>query len=348
MAESAPNYPPPQADTTADVIVLGAGLAGLATVYALLSGGLPAQRMILLNPKGDGRSRNGRPRATVAPAFWQPYNRLKTSMQSNAARLLQFGAASASRLQHILSRAPDSIHGWIPGVLQMAATDFELHELHEAVDLLQTDGYAAEMLAPEQAQAHLGFRPQRPCAYDANGGSFIPATLLPWMIADVVAQGVHVHQANSVQRLSGHNDGTVAVAVNGITLRSECMVLAFETDPATISSSLQSFVGTRKQRPFAYHSPNQNPRPTLLWNRHLNPSQADVHPYEAHAQPAALITADGLPLIGANPFGSDEILCLAFQGWSGTFAWEAGQLVAELLLDGRSAHADLFNPLRLL
>lgn len=372
MPADASIYPPPTCDQTADVVIFGASVAGIAAATALISGGIPAQRIILLETGALDWASSGCSRGVMSPGFWHLYNRLCTSMGADAQRLFQFTAINALRMSELGHFSPSTC-------LYLPATEFEEQEMRESVAALPVD---IEILTPKQAAEQVGFEPPFAVGVDPLGGGFDPVKLTVDGLAHLAAMGVRIHCQIPVPRMHSPSDGTIQIELAqtnskqaDVILRCECLINASESQAIAASPSLATMVMEKPHRLTWLKSPQPVPSHAAIWNRDqcswhkLDDStvlltetrpfadfDAEQHPLFQHqsfsisqtTKITSLASADGLPLIGPNPSRSDELLCLGFQGWSSNFAAMAGFTAAELLLNGRSEYPDLFSPRRLL
>lgn len=399
MPLAASDFPTPTCDHNADVIVVGASIAGLSAVRALIDGGIPPQRIVVLEPGGVDWAASGCTRGLTAPSFWHLYNRLCTSMNADAARMLQFGCENHRRLCDSGVDFPSSGSLYLPG------SDFEEEEMRESAEFLRTGGYQVEVLSRQQVEPILGWKPPFAAAFDPGGGGFDPRAGLQALLQPLVQAGVSFYFHVMVQPCPSPSGATIQVEVTPsgsvqadvggesqdsetVSIRGECLIHACESKAIELSPSLMPLLQEKPHRftrmkaaiP-AIESPASRskfaPQPAVIWNRDqcswhtladgslLVTETRAIRDFEPAAIPILksgsvpftqaqqlqlpiLTTADGLPLIGANPSRSEELLCLGFQGWSSNFAAAAGSLAADLVLNGRSDYADLFSPRRLL
>ena len=182
------SYPPLDRDVTADVAVVGAGIAGVATAYFLASAGA---KVVVLESRGVAEAASGRNAgfllAGVAENFVAAARRYG---DRNALRIWRF-----TKRTQALARSLVAEHGiacdlrW-NGSDQIAGDDDEWREIEESAQRLSSEGVAVTV---DRAAR---------CATYAEDGELHPVRWVRGLAAAAVAKGARVHESTRVDAVT--------------------------------------------------------------------------------------------------------------------------------------------------
>ena len=256
------------------MVVVGAGIAGLSAAFSLLKGGLPPNRILLLEAGAIGEGDSVRHSGILNPAFSEPYGRLRSSLGKNAARLKRF---SYRNLERMISAGEQFEFDWeleLPGFVQAAGSEQEEDELIESVPLLRADGFSAEFLTPGDLSSRIGFKTPWGGIFDERGGGGHPVQWLHGMARGLIQRGVRVHTSSPVTQIFSRVDGTVELLIagaNSICVRSECAILAWNTYALDLDANLANYVFPRSAQLLCF------PPNPLNKSMPVRPLQPSVH-----------------------------------------------------------------------
>ncbi len=207
----APRLPNP-AVTTADALVVGAGLAGAAVAHALAQQGLKVTVFESATDVAQGASGNpgGLFHGTVN-ADDGPYARLYRA------------AALAAANTYRLSVAQGEVAGQVKGLLRLAEHPEGLTGLRHWLARTGLPASYVQLLSQEAASAIAGVPLSGPCWHYTDGGWLAPSQ---WVRQALGAPGITLHTATAVQALSKRGGGWVLHGDRGQELaRTPLLVL---------------------------------------------------------------------------------------------------------------------------
>ncbi len=179
-----PVHPPLDQDTTADVAIVGGGIAGVSAAYFLAKAGA---KVVLLESRGIAEGASGRNAGFILAGVAENY----------AAASRRYGEERAWRIWKLtkhtqeLVRALVGEHGidcdlaW-NGSLQIAGDDEEWSEIQESARLLSARGIPATLDATSRA-----------ARYDGDG-EFHPVRFVRGLARAAVRAGARLHESTSV------------------------------------------------------------------------------------------------------------------------------------------------------
>jgi glycine/D-amino acid oxidase-like deaminating enzyme/nitrite reductase/ring-hydroxylating ferredoxin subunit len=234
--ESLPEYPPLGEDATADVCVVGAGIAGMMTAYLL---GLEGQRVIVLDDGPVGGGETGRTTAHLANAMDDRFHVLEKLHGEDGARLAaESHGAAIDRLERVCREEGidadfQRVDGWLfPG------PDGDEEPLAKELEAARRAGLDVEWAEPPFDP----FRRGRALRF-RNQARFHPLRFLAGLAAAIERQGGRIHCGNRVAEVEGGDRVTVRTAAGRVVTADACVV-------ATNSPVTDRFVTHVKQAPY--------------------------------------------------------------------------------------------------
>ncbi|GAC1695746.1 MAG: FAD-dependent oxidoreductase [Candidatus Limnocylindrales bacterium] len=305
-----PDFAPLQGDVTADIAIVGGGIAGIASAYALVRTGAS---VIVLDRGRIAAGASGRNAGFV----------LGGVTESFVAACRRYGAERARRIAQVTFTARALIRAAIAesriecddrweGSDQLAADDDEWSDLADSAARLAAQGVAVT-LDPDQRRVMF-----------ADDGCLDPVRFVRGLAAAAAARGARVHT------------GTTVTAVGPREVRTD-------SGRATVGSVLVG--GWRDLATDTEIGEDDATSPVIqdaldAWLRSEGITAPVTHRWGGTMD----FSHDGLPYIGRRADGL--FVCGGFTGHGNRFAMAAGVLLATLLRGGSHQDADLFDPER--
>jgi gamma-glutamylputrescine oxidase len=361
-----PPRPPLSGDITVDVAVVGAGIAGLATAYALARDG---QSVAVLERDRIASAASGRNAGFVLAGVAENYVAARRRYgEERAARVWQVTTTNRVLLAAIVKRhSIDCELAW-NGSLQQAGDDEEWSEIQESAALLSAKG------------VRLSIHPDGRFAWYQEDGEIHPVKLVRGLATAAEQFGARIFEStqaaalrpDSVTTASGSvRAGSVVVCTNAY---SEALLPRVRIVPirgqvlATAPVSERHFLrpvyahrGYRYWRQTAEgrvlvggwrntafdEETGTDARPTTTIQRHLD-AFLEEHKISApvtHRWAGIMgFSHDSLPYIGRR--GDGIYMNAGFTGHGNAFAVVGGEIVTSLIRSERHVDADLFDPER--
>lgn len=236
-ANSAPEHPPLRGDVTADVCVIGGGIAGCSTALELAERGY---RVVLLEGQRIGWGASGRSGGQAITGFASGQNKLVQQVGADNAR--RMWNISLEGLQLIRDRVAkynidcDLYWGQMHAAIKPRQRDELLHEKREAEEKY---GYK-QLRFMERAEVEALIDTKRYCAglYDSGSGHLHPLNYTLGLAAAASAAGVTIHENSLVTGLT-HDQPAVVSTANG-KVRAKFVVLCGNAYLNNLVPSLRS------------------------------------------------------------------------------------------------------------
>ena len=366
----------PLGHTEADVAIVGGGIIGAATAYALRDAGL---RVVLLEAERLAHGASGRNAGFLLLGTHADYASAVDAHGRDAAR--RIWAFTAEALAETLT-LPGAVR---TGSVLAAGSPEEAERLERSRDLLAEDGVETEWTTSDR----FGTRGLFGALFVPDGGAADPARLVRHLAA---ASGAEVRENVPVERLEALGDGVRLVLAGGGVVGARQAVLAVNARLPRLVPELAGVVRPVRAQMLAtepvapclpapvyshdgFYYVRQTPDGRVLVggarHRHVAEEvgfddattpglQADLEAYlEAHVPGAAGARAerrwsgtmgfspDGLPVLGRVPGVPAALFATGFTGHGMGYGLRFGRLVANALL-GRADDAEsLFSAARL-
>jgi gamma-glutamylputrescine oxidase len=358
------SYPPLDGDVAADVAVVGAGIAGVATAYFLASSGA---KVVVLEARGVAEGASGRNAgfllAGVAENFVAASRRYG---EQSALRIWRF-----TQRTQALARALVGEHGidcglrW-KGSDQIAGDDEEWREIEDSARRLSSEGVAVSV---DRAAR---------CATYADDGELHPVRWVRGLAAAAATKGARIYESTRVDAVVSGEARTATGVV-----RADAIVLCTNAYTARLATSRVrpvrgQMLATAPAAP-AFARPAYANRGYRYWRqtsdgrilvggwrdtavgaevgedeRTTDVIQKQLEGFlREHAITAAVthrwagtmgFSHDALPYIGRIARG--VFVCGGFTGHGMAFGPASAELVAALVRGGTHPDADLFDPSR--
>lgn len=236
-ANSAPEHAPLRGEVTADVCVIGGGIAGCSTALELAERGY---RVVLLEGQRIGWGASGRSGGQAITGFASGQNKLVQQVGADNAR--RMWNISLEGLQLIRDRVAkynidcDLHWGQMHAAIKPRQRDELLHEKREAEEKY---GYK-QLRFLERADVEALIDTQRYCAglYDGGSGHLHPLNYTLGLAAAASAAGVTIHEHSLVTGLT-HDQPAVVSTADG-KVRAKFVVLCGNAYLNNLVPSLRS------------------------------------------------------------------------------------------------------------
>jgi glycine/D-amino acid oxidase-like deaminating enzyme len=376
-----PVFPPLAADTDADVVVVGAGIAGMTTAYLLSQAG---RSVVVLDdgPIADGMTAVTTAHlASVIDDRFVEMERLHGEQGSRLAA--QSHAAAIDRIESIVAAERidcdfERVDGWL---FQPPGADPK--QLDQELAAARRAGLRVELVGrvpfPEFDTG--------PCLRFADQGQFHPLRYLAGLAAAIVRNGGRIHNHSHADAI--HGGAAAHVEVGNHTLRAGAIVVATNA-PVNNRVALHT-----KQAPYMTYvvgaavPPGSLPR-ALYWDTadpyhyvricplpdgrellivggedHKSGQASDTMERHARLEQWArerfpqmqqveytwagqvMETIDGLAFLGRNPLDKDNVfVATGDSGMGMTHGTLGGMVIADLVLGRATPWASLYDPSR--
>ena len=358
------SYPALEGDAKADVAIVGAGIAGVATAYFLAKAGA---RPIVLEARGVAEAASGRNAgfllAGVAENFVAATRRYGAT---NALRIWQLTKRTQSLVRSLVAENRIDCELRWSGSDQIAGDDEEWTEVAESARLLAAQGVPVTT------------DPTGRCATYADDGELHPVKWVRGLAKAAVAAGARIHEDTRVTNVA---DGVVTTARG--TVAAGAVVLCTNAYTAHLASSRvrpvrgqmlateptarviarpayakrgyqywrqradgRVLVGGWRDMAFD-EEVGEEERTTPTVQSHLDAFLASrgIRARVTHRWAGTMgFSHDALPYVGRT--GARLFVCGGFTGHGMAFGPASAQMIATLALGGSHEDADLFDPAR--
>jgi gamma-glutamylputrescine oxidase len=197
--EVSPRYPPLDRDVTADVAVVGAGVAGVATAYFLAAAGA---KVVVLEARDVAEAASGRNAgfllAGVAENFVAASRRYG---KQRASRIWRFTQRTQTLVRSLVAENRIDCELRWNGSDQIAGDDEEWREIEASARRLSSEGVAVSL------------DPSARCATYAQDGELHPVRWVRGLAAAAVDKGARIHTATRVRAIAASSAVTSAGTV---------------------------------------------------------------------------------------------------------------------------------------
>ncbi|HEV8671337.1 MAG TPA: FAD-dependent oxidoreductase [Candidatus Limnocylindria bacterium] len=211
-------YPSLEGDAVADVAVVGAGIAGVATAYFLASTGA---KVVVLEARGVAEAASGRNAgfllAGVAENFVAASRRYG---ERNALRIWHFTKRTQALVRSIVAEHGIDCELRWSGSDQIPGDDAEWHEIESSARRLSSEGVA------------VGVDPAARTATYADDGELHPVRWVRGLAAAAVSKGARIHESTQVHAVAPGEARTAAGVV-----RAGAVVLCTNAYTAHLTTS---------------------------------------------------------------------------------------------------------------
>jgi glycine/D-amino acid oxidase-like deaminating enzyme len=374
-----PSFSPLTADTTADVCVVGAGIAGLTTAYLLTQVG---KSVVVLDDGSIGSGMTGVTTAHLANALDDRYLEIERMHGERGARLAaESHTAAIDRIDSIVSRERIACDfSRVDGYLFCAPEHGE--------DLLDRELAAAHRAGLHDVQkiarAPIAFD-TGPCLRFPSQGQFHPLKYLAGLAQAIERGGGRIHTGTHATQVQGGDDAAVTTSAGAVRARHVVVATNSPVNDLVVIHTKQApymtyVVGARVPKnavttalywdtadPYHYlrlqpldathdllivggedHKSGQaddtaERHPRLeRWARERFPHMGEVL-YRWAGQ--VMETVDGLAFIGRNPLDHDNVYTVTGDSGMGmTHGTIAGMLITDQILGRHNSWAALYDP----
>lgn len=373
-------FAPLAGDVSADVCVVGAGIAGLSTAYSLCLDGLS---VVVLEGYRVGDGQTARTTAHLASAIDDRFTRIERLHGAEGARLAgESHAAAIDRIEEtVKAETIDCSFERLDGILFLGPGD-DPELLDAEFEAARRAGIAgvARLSRPPFASPALG-----ECLLFPRQAAIEPLRYLGGLARAIEKRGSAIHAPTRVTEVTGGRSarveteagftvsaGAVVVATN-IPINDRFVIhtkqaayrsyaIAAQVAPGSVPAALlwdtadpyhyvrlapggdRVIVGGEDHRAGQEHDFEGRFYRLAAWARRLFP---DMGPVTARWAGQVMETIDGLAFIGRNPGDADNVyVCTGDSGMGMTHGTIAGMLLADLVSGRDNAWTALYDPSR--
>ena len=224
-APQAVSTPPLDGSVTADVVVIGAGYAGLSTALHLAERGT---RVVVLEAQEPGWGGSGRNGGQVIPGLKYDPDELEDMFgPERGRRLIDFVGGSADTVFGLIEKhnmnVPRQRKGWIQGAHTEAGLDIVKKR---AAQWAKRGVEGARELSAQDTGHLIGTDKYLGGWLDPRGGAIQPLAYAREMARAAIAAGATIHGQSPVERLDRVNGKWVATAASGASVAADRAVVA--------------------------------------------------------------------------------------------------------------------------
>jgi glycine/D-amino acid oxidase-like deaminating enzyme len=224
-AGTAPNTPALDGSVSADVVVIGAGYAGMSTALHLAERGT---RVVVLEAHEPGWGGSGRNGGQVIPGLKYDPDELEAKFGPERGRqLVDFIGRTADVVFDLIDRhkmdVPHARSGWIQG----AHTEAGLDLVKRRSEQWARRGVAgARALGPDDIGHLIGTEKYLGGWVDPRGGAIQPLAYAQEMARTAIAAGAAIHGQSPVKKLERRGGKWAAVTASGASVTADRVVVA--------------------------------------------------------------------------------------------------------------------------
>jgi glycine/D-amino acid oxidase-like deaminating enzyme len=357
------SYPPLEGDATADVAIVGAGIAGIASAYFLASAGA---RVVVVEARGVAEGASGRNAGFLLAGVAENF----------VAASRRYGDERAWRIWRVTNRTHALVRSLVEehaiacdlrwnGSDQIAGDDEEWIEIRESAERLRARGVAVAV-----DEAH------RAATYPADG-DLHPVRWVRGLARAAAGLDVAIHEGTRVVRVDDGRVMTERGTVEAATVLLCTNAYTAHLAPTRIRAIRGQMLATAPARPL-FPRPAYAYRGYRYWrqtidgrvvvggwrdtaaDREVGEDDAPTDEIQAHLDAflrehrVGAVTHrwagtmgfshDALPYVGR--IGPRSFVCGGFTGHGMAFGPACAEIAAALIREGRHPDADLFDPHR--
>lgn len=220
--------PPPETralDTSmsADVVIIGAGYAGLSTALHLAEHGF---KPVVVEAREIGFGGSGRNGGQLVPGLkWDPDDIIKQFGADDGSRLVEFAGNTASTVFSLIDRygldVPTARQGWI----QPAHNEAGLRLARTRSEQWQKHGADVQWLSADATSRLLGSRSYLGGWLDRRGGALQPLSYARELARTALQQGARIYTDTPVSGISRASDGWRVATASGPVITASTVVV---------------------------------------------------------------------------------------------------------------------------
>lgn len=363
-------------DVTADVCVIGGGVAGLATTWHLLDRGFRPVLVEACEVAAGASGRNGG--FFIAGAAPMYHDTVREWGRDRARRIHRASLEAQAEMLEVAEAIGAARHFGHDGMLRLAVDEKEAADVRAHQAALAADGFPGELVDTEGLPEAL----RRP----GRAGVFFPGDCavhpVRWLRA--LADACERRGARLFERTRVRHGGQGVVAGRGRVL-ADAVVMAGDAAIGRVAPAVRPrrlhMVATRPEPTrrlpcpvysrYGHEYAQQRPDGAVTlggysdldgdsgWTERDEVSDRVVRRLERHLRDELGVraavshrwvgvvgySADALPRCGFVPAREDLLALGGYNGTGHVQAWVAARIVADLLAHGTSADADLYAPI---
>lgn len=222
-APPAPPTPPLESSARADVCVIGAGYAGLATALALAERGV---RTIVLEAREPGWGGSGRNGGQVIPGLKYDPDELDAMFgPERGPRLVDFAGRAADAVFDLIARysldVPHARNGWIQGAHSRASVELVKRRAGE----WERRGAPVAFLDKAETDRHLGTTQYLASWIDRRGGAVQPLAYARGLVRAALAAGAAIHGESPASALERRDGRWIVTTRAGASVTADKVVM---------------------------------------------------------------------------------------------------------------------------
>ena len=358
-------YPPLDEDTAAEVAIVGAGIAGIATAYHLARAGV---KTVVLEARTVAESASGRNAgfllAGVAENFVAASRRYG---EGRALRIWRFTRHNQELVREIVARERIACDLAWNGSEQIAGDDEEWTEVRESAERLKKESVRVRLVPNERGAVY------------EDDGEFHPVRYVRGLAAAAVAAGARIHDGTRATSVANGEVRTERARVRAGALVVCVNAYSRHLVPLRVRPVRGQMLATRPVARRVFERPAYANRGYRYWRQRADGRllvggwrdtaadeevgeeerttpriQEQLERFVRERNPEAKVTHrwagtmgfshDALPYVGR--LDSGVFVNAGFTGHGMAFATATGELIADLVRDRKRSETDLFAPER--